>query len=420
MDSIRLDGGNELSGEVVVGGAKNASLLMLAAALLTEEECILRRVPNLRDINFFIDLLRHIGVEVEWLENGVLRMKASRIKPNAPYDLVRQMRASVCLFGPMIARLGEATLSLPGGCVIGNRPIDLHLNGFKKMGCDIQLIGGDVHVDAKNLRGAHIFLGGRFGSTVTGTANIIMAAVLAPDTTFIESAACEPEIVDLCNLLKSMGAQIYGIGSPCITIRGVKKLSGFDYTVIGDRIEAGTFIIAGLITNGNVKVSGFNSRHLGSLIHILENLGAELVIEKDSITTLPCLEKLQPFELTTLPYPGFPTDIQAQMCVLATQIQGLSLITERVYPNRFMHLPELQRLGAQTTLEGSTAIIQGASPLSGAEIMASDLRASAALYLAGLAAKGQTTVHRVYHVDRGYEQFDKKLLNLGATLSRFE
>lgn len=420
MEKVCICGNTTLNGDVEISGAKNACMAMLAAALLTDEICILRNVPNLSDVNFFIQLLKTLGTEVKQLAPNTWQLKANNISSEAPYELVRQMRASVCIMGPLLGRLHKVSLPLPGGCVIGHRPIDLHLQGFTKLGCKVSLEKGIIHVEGKNLKGSTIFLGGRFGSTVTGTANLIMAATLTPGTTIIESAACEPEIVDLCNLLKQMGADIQGIGSPLITIHGKEKLNGFDYTVIGDRIEAGTFIIASLITHGHVTIKGANPKHLSAILHILENIGATINTDEKqkSIEVLPCLKSLKPFEITTLPHPGFPTDLQAQMCVLGICIPGISLITERIYPQRFMHVAELQRLGAQIFLEGSTAILQGPTALSGTDVMASDLRASAALYLAGLIAKGETFVHRVYHLDRGYENFDQKLNQLGAKIQR--
>lgn len=420
MDKVCIYGGTELHGNVHVSGAKNACMAMLAAALLTDETCILRNVPNLRDVNFFIQLLETLGVEIKKLDPNTWQLRAGSITSQAPYELVRQMRASVCIMGPLLGRLHQVALPLPGGCVIGNRPIDLHLQGFEKLGCKVSLEQGIVHAQGKQLKGSTIFLGGRFGSTVTGTANLVMAATLANGTTVIESAACEPEIVDLCRLLQQMGASIEGIGSPQLTIHGKDKLHGFDYTVIGDRIEAGTFLLASLITNGHVKIKGVHPQHLGAILHVLENIGAfiKTSVEEQSIEIFPCLDALKPFEVTTLPHPGFPTDLQAQMCVLGICIPGISLITERIYPQRFMHVAELQRLGARIILEGSTAVLQGPAKLSGADVMASDLRASAALYLAGLVAKGETFIHRVYHLDRGYENFDQKLNQLGAKIHR--
>lgn len=420
MDKVYIQGGVQLQGFVNISGAKNACMAMLAAALLTDEVCILRNVPRLRDVEFFVQLLRTLGVDIEALDAHTWRLQAKNITHEASYDLVRQMRASVCIMGPLVGRLRQVTLPLPGGCVIGNRPIDLHLYGLQKLGCEVSMQQGLVHVQAEHLHGHSVFLGGRFGSTVTGTANILMAAVLAPGVTIIESAACEPEIVDLCCLLQQMGAAIDGIGSPRLTVTGKTHLSGFDYTVIGDRIEAGTFLLAGLVTNGHLHLRNFDPSYLGALLHVLEGIGAEFRVNntEKSLEVFPCLHKLKPFDITTLPYPGFATDLQAQMCVLGLGIPGLSLITERIYPQRFMHISELQRLGAHIVLEGSTAILQGGFPLSGAEVMASDLRASAALYLAGLVAQGITCIHRVYHLDRGYEDFDKKLTALGAIVRR--
>lgn len=420
MDKVYIQGGASLQGTVHVSGAKNACMAMMAAALLTDEPCILRNVPDLRDVDFFIQLLRTLGVQVENIGPHTWQLQSQTITPEAPYDLVRQMRASVCIMGPLVGRLRRAVLPLPGGCVIGNRPIDLHLYGLRKLGCKVSLEQGMVHVSAEHLQGSSIFLGGRFGSTVTGTANIVMAAVLTPGVTYIESAACEPEVVDLCHLLKKMGAHIEGIGGPQLKIVGQSQLHGFDHTVAGDRIEAGTFVLASLISNGHVVVERCNPQHLSALLHILEGINADIAVDLDKqrIEVFPCLDRLSAFEITTLPYPGFPTDLQAQMCVLGLCVPGLSLITERIYPQRFMHVAELQRLGARVVLEGSTAILQGRSNFSGTDVMASDLRASAALYLAGLVAKGETCVHRVYHLDRGYENFDQKLRQLGATLHR--
>lgn len=422
MDKVCIRGGIPLNGTVRVGGAKNACMAMMAAALLTEEPCVLRNVPRLRDVDAFVRLLQTLGVEVEALEPHTWKLRAKSVTHEAPYELVRKMRASVCVLGALVGRLHKASLPLPGGCVIGNRPIDLHLYGMEKLGCSVSLEGGVVTVSAKALKGQTIFLGGRFGSTVTGTANVLMAATLTPGVTIIESAACEPEIVDLCRLLQQMGADIDGIGSPTLKIVGQKSLRGFDYTVIGDRIEAGTFVLGALVTQGQVRVCGAKPQHLNALLYLLERIGADVRIDENEqvIDVFPCLDHLKPFEVTTLPFPGFPTDLQAQLCVLGICIQGLSLITERIYPQRFMHVAELQRLGAHITPEGSTAILQGGRPLSGADVMASDLRAGAALYLAGLVAKGETCIHRVYHVDRGYENFEQKLRDLGADVERTE
>jgi len=385
---------------------------------LTEEEVTLRNVPDLSDIRFMVEILAHVGSEIENPEPGVWKLKATNLTHVAPYELVRKMRASVCLLGPLTARLRKAEVSIPGGCVIGPRPIDLHLKGLTKLNCQVEITNGYVHVDASKIKGGPIFLGGRSGSTVTGTANIVMAAVLAPGTTRIECAACEPEVVDLCNLLVKMGAHIEGIGSPELIITGVEKLHGCEHSVIADRIEAGTYIVAAAITRGDVTVKGIPANLLGAFLDKLEEAGVPLEVSENSIRVLPYSGSLKPIDCITLPYPGYPTDLQAQLCALMTQVDGISIITERIYPNRFMHVPELQRMGADIAIEGPSAIIKGASNLSGAPVMASDLRASAALILAAFAATGDTWIQRIYHLDRGYERFEQKLSALGAKIER--
>lgn len=420
MDVIKIKGGKPLYGTLKVSGAKNAALPIFAATLLTEETCIIENVPDLSDIRFMAEILRHLGAEVERLDTNTWKITAAKIKHIAPYELVRKMRASICLLGPIIARMRKAEISMPGGCVIGPRPIDLHLKGLAKIGCDISVKNGYIFVDAKNIHGGQVFLGGRHGSTVTGTANIVMAAVLTPGTTYIESAACEPEVVDLCLMLKSMGADIEGIGSHSLTINGVEKLSGTQYKVLPDRIEAGTFMIAAAMTGGDVTIEGMNLRDMGALLDKFEQTEIPLEIVSDHsvrIKTEAIRNKL-PVDIITLPHPGFPTDLQAQYCALLTTVPGLSIITERVYPNRFMHVPELQRMGADIAIEGPSAIIKGTSKLSGAPVMASDLRASAALVLAGLAAEGETWVQRIYHLDRGYEKLVEKFQQIGADITR--
>lgn len=420
MHVVRIQGGKVLSGKVSVSGAKNACLPIFAATLLTQEPCTIKNVPNISDVTFMGKILEHLGAQVEQLDDSTWRITAEKIHSKTPYDLVRKMRASVCLMGPLVARLGEATISMPGGCVIGQRPIDLHLKGLEKLGCHSEIENGYIHLKADQLKGAHLFMGGRYGSTVTGTANVIMAAVLTPGITIIDSAACEPEVEDLCRMLISMGAKIEGIGSHSLTITGVSSLHGCTHPIIGDRIEAGTFIIAGLITGGKITVDGMTVRHLGALIHKLEEMGAHIEIHSDTNLTVQGNPKsLKSMEIITLPHPGFPTDLQAQMCALATLIPGLSIITERIYPQRFMHVPELQRMGAKITIESGSAIIYGQEQLWGAPLMASDLRASASLYLAALAAKGESWIQRVYHLDRGYHNFEQKLSLLGADIQRF-
>lgn len=420
MDVVRITGGRPLRGEVTVSGAKNACLPIFAATLLTEETCVIENVPDLSDLRFMAQIIENLGATVERSDANTWRITAKKISHRAPYDLVRRMRASVCLLGPMVARLKRAEVSLPGGCVIGPRPIDLHLKGLAKLHCEVEVRSGYVYVDAARSRGGHVFLGGRHGSTVTGTANILMAAVLTPGVTRIESAACEPEVVDLCRMLLSMGARIEGVGSHCLTIEGVDRLIGTTYRVIDDRIEAGTYLIAGAMLDADVSVNGARAENLSALLDKLEEAGANFAIESDRRVRMRGVPgTLKPVDVITLPHPGYPTDLQAQMCALMSTTPGLSIITERVYPNRFMHVPELQRMGADVAIEGASAIVKGRrNPLSGAPVMASDLRASAALILAALAAQGETWVQRIYHLDRGYEKFDEKLRTLGAEIDR--
>lgn len=419
MDVVRIRGGNPLRGTVKISGAKNAALPIFAATLLTEEPCIIQNVPDLSDIRFMGELLAYLGAEVEQLDPHTWKVTAKEIASVAPYDLMRKMRASVCLMGPLIGRLKQSTTSLPGGCVIGPRPIDLHLKGFTKLGAKIEIEEGYVKMDGSGLRGGDIFLGGRHGSTVLGTANILMAATLIPGTTRIDSAACEPEIVDLCHMLVAMGANIQGIGSHALTVEGVERLHGCTYSIIPDRIEAGTFVIGAAITRGDVTIEGTRFDHLTSFFDKLEEAG--LTIDRngsDSIRVNMEGKILSPVDVITLPHPGFATDLQAQICALMAITPGISIITEKIYPHRFMHVPELQRMGANIAMEGASAIIKGVRSLSGAPVMASDLRASAALFLAGLAAEGETWVQRVYHIDRGYEKIDDKLRQLGADIAR--
>ena len=418
MDVFRVEGNGPLEGTIKVGGSKNAALPLLAASLLTQETLTLKNIPNLSDIRFMVEILEHLGAEVENPAPGTWKITASDISYTAPYELVRKMRASVCLLGPLIARLKRAEVSIPGGCVIGPRPIDLHLKGIRRLNCTVEILNGYVSVDASKAKGGHVFLGGRSGSTVTGTANILMAAVLTPGTTRIECAACEPEIIDLCNLLVKMGAKIDNIGSPELLITGVSELRGCEHSVIPDRIEAGTFIAAAAITKGHVQINGIPRSFLGAFLDKLQEAALPMEISDDSITVLPYSGSLNPVDIITLPYPGFPTDLQAQMCALMSVTKGISIITERIYPNRFMHVPELQRMGADIAIEGPSAIIKGPCQFSGAPVMASDLRASAALILAGFASKGVTWIQRIYHLDRGYESFEQKLSSLGARIER--
>ncbi len=416
MDSFLIKGGVPLHGDVQISGAKNAVLPLMAATLLTSGECVIRRVPNLTDVRFMGQILESLGCEVKW-DGDCVRVRAAKLKPVGDYELIRKMRGSVCIMGPLLGRTRKATVSLPGGCIIGARPIDLHLKGFEALGAKITIEGGDVKAVAKNLVGTSIFLGGRAGPTVLGTANVMMAATLADGITVIDSAACEPEVIDLAKFLNAMGARISGAGSPTITITGVKELHGAEHEVIPDRIEAATYAIAAAATNGEVTLKGIRTDHLHAVLDKLREAGVKL----DRVG--PDLKvsrgrKLKPVDITTQPYAGFPTDAQAQMMALMCLTPGISIITERIFEARFMHVSELARLGAEISIEGPSAIVKGGRPLSGAPVMASDLRASAALVIAGLAAKGTTQVNRVYHLDRGYERMELKLNALGAKIER--
>lgn len=416
MDSLLIKGGVPLRGEVEISGAKNAVLPIMAATLLTGETCVIRRVPDLTDVVFMGKILKSLGADVS-LKDGELTVRAARIKGIGDYDLIRKMRGSICILGPLIARLHKARVSLPGGCVIGSRPVDLHLKGLGRLGAKFQIQNGYVKATTKKLKGAEVFLGGRVGSTVLGTANILMAATLAEGVTVIESAACEPEVVDLANFLIEMGAKITGIGSPTITVTGVKELHGAEHDVIPDRIEAATFALAAAATKGEVTIKGARPDHMQAVLEKMREAGVKM--ERDgSNLTIKKGGRLKPVDVTTLPYPGFPTDVQAQFMVMMAATNGISIITERIFEARFMHVSELSRLGADIAIEGPSAIVKGGLPLSGAPVMASDLRASAALVIAGLAASGTTQVNRVYHLDRGYEKIDEKLRGLGARIER--
>jgi len=418
MESLSIKGGVPLHGEVAISGAKNAVLPIMAASLLTAEPCVIRRVPRLSDVSFMGQILTSLGAKVN-LDGDTLKVQAVKIKGVGDYDLIRKMRGSICILGPLLGRLRRASVSLPGGCVIGPRPIDLHLKGLSQLGARIVIEGGYVRARAPRLKGSDVFLGGRAGPTVLGTANVLMAAVLAEGVTIIESAACEPEVVDLANFLSAMGARIVGAGSPTVTITGVKELHGAEHEVIPDRIEAATFAIATAATNGEVTLLDARPDHMHAVLDKLRESGVK-VERRGSALTVKRGGPLKPVDITTLPYAGFPSDVQAQMMVLMTLTPGISIITERIFESRFMHVSELARLGADIAIEGPSAIVKGGRPLSGAPVMASDLRASAALVIAGLVAKGTTLVNRIYHLDRGYEKIDDKLKRLGARLGRME
>jgi len=416
MDKIRIHGGHPLSGSIKISGSKNSALPILAATLLTRELCTVRRVPDLSDTHYMLQILKHLGAEVE-RASGTVTVAAVKIDSIAPYDVVRKMRASVCVIGPLLGRCKEATVSLPGGCVIGDRPIDLHLKGFEALGSAVRVEGGNIKVFAPRLKGAVTNLRGKFGPTVLGTDNVMMAAVLAEGTTVIEDAAQEPEVVDLANFLIKMGAKIEGAGTRRIIIEGVKELHGAEHDIIPDRIEAGTFLVAGAIGGKGVTIKRAEPKHLTAVMEALENCGFRVAAEDTTVSVSPN-GAAKPVELATEAYPGFPTDMQAQMCALLSTTHGQSSITENIFPQRYMHVAELKRMGAHMELEGATARIEGVDQLLGAPVMASDLRASAALVLAGLKAEGITEVSRVYHIDRGYEHLDEKLSELGAQIER--
>ncbi len=417
---FRIVGGNRLRGAVKVSGSKNAALPIMAAALLCDGEVILQDVPRLADIRSLAELLNKLGVESEWRGDGSLRLVVrDEMNCKAEYDVVRKMRASICVLGPLLAKRRQAIVAMPGGCAIGTRPVDLHILAMKKLGAEIDLVSGDMVAKAKRLRGTEIFLGGPFGSTVLGTANAIMAAVLAEGVTVIEMAACEPEVVDLANFLNACGASITGHGTPRVIIEGVKSLKGGTYRIIPDRIEAGTFMVAAAITNGELTIENCRLDHLLAFVDRLSAVGVQ-VSKKNGGVQVSSARRLEPIEVVTQPFPGMPTDLQAQIMTLLCLADGNSIITEKIFPDRFMHVPELGRMGAHLHKEGPTVIVQGVKRLIGAPVMASDLRASAALVLAGLAARGTTLVNRIYHLERGYERMEEKLRNVGAEIERCE
>lgn len=420
MDQFKIQGGMKLKGTITVSGAKNAALPIMAACLAIPGRTILENIPKLRDTNSMIQLLTQLDVKVEQTgDNTVLLEPQSNQISHADYDLVRTMRASVCVLGPLLASRGEACVSLPGGCNIGHRPIDLHLKGLAALGAEISIRQGYVHAKARELRGARIFLGGPQGSTVTGTCNVMSAAVLAKGETIIEAAACEPEVVDLGNFLQASGARIEGLGTPTITIQGIEELRAIRYRVIPDRIEAATWMMAAAITQGDVTLESLRVDHLSAVFDAVRRAGIELEIKSDSVR-ISGTHQIQPADIVALPYPGFPTDLQAQMTALMTVTPGISVVTDRVFPDRFMHAAELMRMGARLRRDGNSVIIDGVPSLSGAHVMASDLRASAALVIAALAAQGETIIRRIYHLERGYENLTGKLMSLGANVERMK
>ena len=414
MDKILIKGGKKLKGEVEISGAKNSALPIIASSILSTEECVLTNVPLLKDIQTIKLVLESMGARVR-RDGYTFAIDAKDLKScEAPYELVKTMRASILVLGPLVARFGEARVSLPGGCAIGTRPVNLHIAGLQKMGAEVEIKHGYVEVRAKRLKGANISFD---ISTVTGTENIMMAAVLAEGETVIGNAACEPEVVDLANFLIKRGAKIKGAGTDTIIIEGVLRLSGGTYEIMPDRIETGTYLISGAITGGDVTVRRCVPSHIEAVLSKLSVVGVKTEVFSDSIRVVAD-RGISAVDVRTMPYPGFPTDMQAQIMALMTISNGLSVITETVFENRFIHVPELRRMGAKIKLQENYAVVEGVKSLSGAPVMATDLRASASLVLAGLVAEGQTEVHRVYHLDRGYESMERKLSGLGADIVR--
>jgi UDP-N-acetylglucosamine 1-carboxyvinyltransferase len=415
MDKLIIQGGVPLSGEIRVSGAKNSALPLMCAALLTREQLTLSNIPHLRDVTTMLRLLAQMGVEVSLDDRLGLTLRAERpSEPLAPYDLVKTMRASILVLGPLVARCGEARVSLPGGCAIGLRPVDLHIKGLQALGAEISVEQGYIAARAKRLKGARIVMD---LVTVTGTENLMMAACLAQGTSVLENAAREPEVVDLANCLRAMGARISGAGTDVITIEGVAQLSGATHRIMPDRIETGTFLTAAAATRGRVTLHGADAGCLEAVLGKLREAGAELQTDNGAIS-LAMRGRPRSVDARTAPYPGFPTDMQAQLMALDTTAEGTGMITETIFENRFMHVLEMQRLGADIEISGNAAVVRGVEKLQGAGVMATDLRASASLVIAGLIAEGETTIDRIYHLDRGYECIEEKLAQLGARIKR--
>jgi UDP-N-acetylglucosamine 1-carboxyvinyltransferase len=431
MDSFLIHGGNRLKGTVEISGSKNSALPILAACLMADGKSTLRGVPRLSDIDSMTKLVGELGCHVYRHEpansaasdgpalNGPLDIEVQDERQcEARYDIVKTMRASICVLGPLLAKRGKAIVSIPGGCAIGDRPVDLHVRGLQKLGAQFRTENGNIVGEVRGrLKGCRMYLGGALGPTVLGTINVMCAAALAEGETILVGAACEPEVSDCANMLNKMGARIQGHGTPEIRIDGVENLTGTEHRVIPDRIECGTFMIAAAITNGDLELKHCNLDHLIAVTDRLDEVGVRTTRENGTVF-VSAARRINPVEMTTQPYPGFPTDLQAQLMALLCLSDGISVITERIFPDRFLHVGELNRMGARIRKEGPTAIIQGARELQGASVMASDLRASAALVLAGLVAKGRTRIDRVYHIDRGYEKIEQKLMAVGAQIER--
>ena len=418
MKKLKIQGGHSLRGEIHISGSKNAALSIIAASIMTEERIVLENIPHLEDVTTMIRLIAGMGVSVTLADDNKLILDSSKIRNFlAPYDLVKTMRASILVLGPLIARFGEASVSLPGGCAIGARPVNLHLDGLKAMGADVEINEGYICAKAKKLKGAHFSFS---PVSVTGTANLMMAGVMAEGQTILENAATEPEVINLGEFLLKMGAKIKGLGTRKIMIDGVNKLCSTEHKIIPDRIETGTFLAAAAITKGSVLLKKTQPEHLQSVLDLLRQTGAVIFFEEDTIELTMNLTNIKPANFTTQPYPGIPTDMQAQLMVLNAIAPGNSIVVETIFENRFMHVLELQRMGADISLSGNTAYITGVKKLQSAPVMATDLRASAALVLAGLVADGETHIDRIYHIDRGYECIESKLSLLGAKVARIE
>lgn len=417
MDKLAIIGGSTIEGSVVISGSKNATLPILAATLLTDEPVYISNVPHLHDVTTTIELLGRMGAQVTVHEHMEIEVDAANItERQAPYELVKTMRASILVLGPLMGRFGEADVSLPGGCAIGARPVDVHVKGLQAMGAQVDIVDGYIRARAGGrLQGAHVVME---AVSVTGTENLMMAASLADGETILENAAQEPEVLDLANFLISMGANISGAGSSRMVIRGVKRLRGTNYRVQPDRIEAGTFLVAAAITGGHLRLKKVNPSHLENVLQKLREVGAHIETGEDWIELDMRGRELRSVDINTAVYPGFPTDMQAQFMVLDTVASGVGAVTENIFENRFMHIPELRRMGANISLSGNTAIVRGVEKLKAAPVMATDLRASASLVLAGLVAEGETIVDRIYHIDRGYECIEEKLRQMGASIRR--
>jgi len=415
LDKLVIQGGTPLSGEVRISGAKNAALPILCAALLTDQPLRLSSVPHLRDVNTTLALLKHMGMQGTLGDDNTVTLDAGNVHTKeAPYEMVKTMRASILVLGPLLARFGAARVSLPGGCAIGSRPVDLHIKGLQAMGAEIHIEHGYIEARAQRLKGARIFMD---QVTVTGTENLMMAATLADGVTMLENAAREPEVVDMAECLIKMGASIEGAGTDVIRITGIERLQGADHAIVCDRIEAGTYLVAAAMAGGNVRLSNARADLLEAVIEKLRDAGAQIESDANTIS-ITSNGKLKSVNLRTAPHPAFPTDMQAQFMAMNTIADGVASVTETIFENRFMHVQEMRRLGANIEVEGNTAIVRGVPYLDGATVMATDLRASASLVLAGLVARGETTIERIYHIDRGYERIEEKLTQLGARICR--